>query len=172
MQTVSHIFARLNRKVPFVGAAVIGALAMTIITAAAYYGATGTGTLGNIPAASQSSTVTLSGGAPTFTGPSATALAPGGAVSQIITITCTAVPPCVVSGISLQGWTSTKTGCDSTTLPGSFTLANSGATFPLTISTLNGTNNTDTATITFVNLPSVNQSACAGGLFSFTLSTP
>ena len=175
MRSISRVLASVVKagrfKHSFAAAVVLALVALPVAEALAYYGATGTGSIGNVPAATQSSTVSLSGGTNTFAGPSTTALAPGGTATQQMTITCTANPPCVVSGISLSGWTSNKAGCDSTTLAGSFTIANS-ATFPITISALNGTNTTDNLTITFVNLPSVNQSACAGGLFNFTLSTP
>jgi hypothetical protein len=175
MHSISRVLARVVKagriKHSFAIAIVAALFALPVAEALAYYGATGTGIIGNVPAASQSSTVSISGGAITFAGPSTTALAPSGTATFPLTITCTATPPCVVSGVSLQSWTSTKTGCDTATLPGSFTLAHS-ATFPITISTLNGTNLTDNATITFVNLPSVNQSACAGGSFNFTLVTP
>jgi hypothetical protein len=146
---------------------------MPVATALAFFSATGTGTISNAQAGTSASTVSITQ-QPGFTyaGPSTTTLVPGGTVTFTQVTACTAGPPCVVPSLGLASWTSNKAGCDSTTMPGSFTITNQNWTvnLPVTLATV-GASDSDIVTITWNNL-AISQTACAGGLFAFVLAVP
>src|SRR5579859_7255878 len=116
MQLLKHAFVRLNRKVPFVGAAVVGSLVIASVTALAFYSATGSGTITGIAAGTTTATLSVNqNSSATYSGPSTTSLVPGGTVTIPLIITCTANPPCTWSSMSLASWSSTKPApCDPT----------------------------------------------------------
>ena len=159
---------RKGRMRPFVLSLVVALLVLPTETAIAFFSATGSGTVSGVQAGSASSTVALSTvGGFTYSGPSTTNLMPGGTVSFTVQATCTASCPATVSTVNLQSWSSNKTGCDSTTLPNSFTMP--AITANLSVNTSATT--VGTATITWVNL-AVNQNACSNASFTFVLTTP
>jgi hypothetical protein len=83
-------------KHSFAIAIVMALFALPVVTALAYFSATGTGTISNVQAGTSASTVAIAqNGAFIYAGPSTTNLVPGGTVTFPSTITCTAVPPCV-----------------------------------------------------------------------------
>lgn len=159
---------RRGQMRPFVTSLVIALLVMPVAEALAFFAATGTGNVTGIQAGTANSTVTLASTGPfTYGGGSTSNLIPGGTVSFEVTASCTASCPAGVSTINLGTWSSNKTGCDPTDMPGSFTMptinANTGVgTDPSPVGT---------ATITWVNLPT-EQNACSGAVFTFTLTTP
>jgi len=161
-------------KHSFALAVVLALVALPVMEAAAYFSATGTGTISNVQAGTSASTVTIAqNGAFVYAGPSTTNLVPGGTVAFPSTITCTAVPPCVVPSVSLQSWTSNQAGCTSALMPNSFTISAQSAAFPVTINTVGaGGAVSDNITVQWNNLASINQGPCAGGTFAFVLSVP
>ncbi len=175
-RSISRVFAPVVRagrfKHSFAINVVLALFTLPVATALAYFGATGTGTISNVAAGTSSSTVSIafSGSSFTYAGPSTTALVPGGTVSFPVQITCTAGAPCTVPSVSLLSWTSSKTGCDSTTMPNSFTIQSQTASFPITIATV-GAAGADSLTILWNNL-ATSQTACAGGTFAFVLNVP
>ena len=167
------IRSALSRRLqvrPFVLAVVGALLLLPPIEALAFFAATGTGQVTGIQIATASSTVSLAevGGASGLTYSNGTNLAPGSNVSFTVSATCLTSCPTTVSTVSLQSVSSTKVGCDSTSLPTSFTMPQ--VTFNGTVNTT--AVNVGTATLTFVNLPSTNQDACSGASLTLTLSTP
>jgi len=93
---------------------------------------------------------------------------PGGTVGFQLQAACTSGCPAVLSTINLGSWTSDKAGCDSVTLPASFTMptitynGNIANATPVPVGT---------PVITWVNL-GVSQNACANAKFAFVLVTP
>ena len=169
MSRFVHYVARRGRVRPFITSLIVALLVMPVAEALAFYAATGTGTT-TAPAAANTATVTLARtGAETFAGPSATALAPGGTVSFSVTATCTAGCPATVGTVNLSStWSSSSGGtCTPASMPGSFSMP--------TINFNNTVNTTavvvGTAVITWNNL-AIDQSSCANGTFTFTLTTP
>lgn len=169
MSRVVHYVTRKGALRPFVVAVVLALLVMPAVEALAFYAATGTGTT-TVPASANTATVTLARlGAETFAGPSTTALAPGGTVSYSVTATCTAGCPAEVTTVNLSPtWSNSNGGtCTPTAMPGSFSMAT--ITFNNTVNTTAVT--VGTAVITWNNL-AIDQSSCASGTFTFTLTTP
>ncbi len=178
MSAISRVVARVVKagrvKHSFAVAVVLALVALPLTEALAYFGATGSGTISNVSAGTANATVSFATqGVSTYVygGGSSTNLVPGGTVQVPLTITCTANPPCVVSSLSLATWSSNKTGCDPASLPNSFSITANTATFPISIAALNGTG-ADSPTITWANLPTTNQGACAGATFTFNIATP
>ena len=180
MQSVKHAVTsvvqrgRIGRKKSFVLALALALFVLPVATALAYYGATGSGTVGGNVAGTSASVVTLQPNTPSrvYAGPSTTDLMPGGTVAFQLAITCTAGSPCTVPSITLQSWSSTKPApCDPTDMPNSFVIQSQSATFPITV-TAPTVDTSDTVTILWNNLATVNQTPCAGGTFTFTLNVP
>jgi hypothetical protein len=158
-----------GRTRTFVAALALAAVVLPVATALAYFSATGGGTISNVQAGSPSSVIALTTTGPfTYSGPSTVNLQPGGTVGFTVQAACTAGCPAVLTTINLASWTSDKAGCDTATLPGSFTM-------PQVLYNGNVANatpiNVGTAVITWVNL-GVSQNACAGAKFAFALVTP
>lgn len=160
---------RIGRTRSFVAAIGLAVLVLPVVTALAFFAATGTGQVPNVQAGSPSSTVALSQiTALTYAGPSTTNLQPGGTVSFTVGANCTAGCPAYVSTVNLGSWTSDTTGCDATDMPGSFTMPTITANLsnvPTTTTTIG------TAVITWVNL-GISQNVCSGAKFTFVLTTP
>jgi hypothetical protein len=84
-------------------------------------------------------------------------------------VTCSAGAPCQLGQVVLQSWTSDKTGCDSTTLPGNFTATSPAAFTNVSIATV-GAKASSNYGIVWNNLSSTNQNACLGAKFTFVLA--
>ena len=171
-RSTSRVFARVVRagriKHSFAIAVVVALFALPVTEALAFYSASGTGTTDAI-AGSPNATVTITTGtARTYAGPSTTNLMPGGTVTFGTNIACTANCPAFVGSINLGSWTSDKAGCDTATLPGSFTMPAIVVNASFTAAGGAGPN----GTITWVNLATLSQNACAGAHFTFNLVTP
>jgi len=169
--TIRRRFTRQTSPRTFVAAVAVAILVLPVAEALAYFSATGTGNISGAQVSTTASTVSLSlGGGTSFTyaGGSTSALVPGGTVTFPINASCLTNCPGFVSVIRLAGFTSDKTGCDSTTLPGAFTAPN--VAFNATVSVSGA--NVGSMTATFVNLPSTNQNACLGAVLTFQLATP
>jgi hypothetical protein len=170
MNRIKSYLARKRSTRSFVAAVIVALVAMPVAEALAYFSSTGTGS--TTATAAQASTVSIAASAgnpnPTYGGPSTTAVAPGGTVTQALMATCLTTCPAYVSTISLAGWSSNKTGCDSTSLPGSFTMP------PLAFNgnVISGGTPVGSVVITFVNLPNTDQTACAGATLTFNFTTP
>jgi hypothetical protein len=158
---------RIGRRRSFVSALVVAMLLLPVATAAAFFAATGTGTITNVQAGSANSTVSILGSSYVYAGPSTTNLMPGGTVTIAISVSCLTGCPASVGSINLGSWTSDKAGCDIATLPGSFTMPADVVNASFTAAGGSG----GSAVITWVNL-GVSQNACAGAKFAFTLVTP
>jgi len=85
-------------------------------------------------------------------------------VSVNVTNPGTNANPVMVDSITLSGFTSNQTGCNSTSLPGTFVVGAGSVTLPVVMAT--GTTIHDQFTITMVNTGQ-DQSACAGALPTF-----
>ncbi len=162
---------RIGRVRSFVIALAVAALFLPVAEGAAYFfaTATGTGVISNVQAgAAPASTVSIGVNGPfTYGGPSTANLMPSGTASFQTMLTCLTGCPAQVSTVSLSSWTSDKTGCDAVTLPGSFSMPVLVDNLSVSTSGVAG----GLATITWANL-AVNQSACSGAKFAFTLVTP
>jgi hypothetical protein len=167
---------QIGRTRSFVVALGIAALLLPTAEALAYFSATGTGTFASVQAASASpSTVSIVQTAASpyvykdSAGAVVAALPLGGQLLIPVDVTCTAGAPCQFGTIAIQSWTSNKAGCDSTTLPGSFT----GAAGPIftnaTIATVGAKVSTNYSVV-WNNLSSTNQNACLGAKFTFVLA--
>jgi hypothetical protein len=160
---------RIGRTRSFVAALGMAALVLPVVTALAFFAATGSGTIANVQAGTPNSVVSITAdGAYTYAGPSTTNLMPGGTVSFPLRVACTAGCPAQVTTINLQSWTSNTAGCDSATFPNSFSMPT------ITINTsvdAVGSGGWGPAVITWANL-AVTQNPCAGALFAFVLVTP
>ena len=170
MSRFGQYVTRKGQWRPFITALVVALLLLPPIEALAFFAATGTGTITPVQGATNTSTVTLSlNGAVTY--PSGqTNFGPGQQVTIPVQALCTAGCPAFVSTVNLGGWSSNKTGCDSTTLAGQFTaptlnanVGNIGTGSPVGLGNV---------VVSYVNLAGVNQNACSGATFTFTLSTP
>jgi hypothetical protein len=166
--SVGHYLTHKGRVRPFAAAVVAALLVLPTVEALAFFASTGTGTATGAVAGAAPTVTIFTSGPWSYAGPSTNNLMPGGNASILVDGKCaTGACPAFVSTVSLGGWTSDKTGCDSTTLPGSFTMpklvynANVVAAGSLI----------GTATITWVNL-TTDQGACSGATFTFTLTTP
>lgn len=171
LTTIRRRFTRRTSPRTFAAAVAIALLVMPVAEALAYFSATGTGNIAGAQVSTTASTVSLSlGGGTSFTyaGGSTSALVPGGTVTFPVSASCLTNCPGFVSSIRLAGFTSDKTGCDSVTLPGSFTAPNLGVNATVSVSGAS----VGSMTVTFVNLPSTNQNACLGAILTFQLATP
>ncbi|HEV2033387.1 MAG TPA: hypothetical protein VGU71_04190 [Candidatus Dormibacteraeota bacterium] len=168
LRVVGRRFTRRTSRRTFVVAIVVALLLMPVAEALAFFSATGSGTIAGAAVASAPTvSITLGGGtAFTYAGGSTTNLVPGGTVTFPVRVSCTANCPAQVSTIRLSSVTSDKAGCDSTTLPGSWTAPNLNVNQSITTTTDVGS-----MTVTFVNTAS-DQTACAGATLTFHLSTP
>lgn len=172
MQTIIRRFTRRTSPRTFAAAVVVALLALPPIEALAYFSATGSGNIaGAITAGAPTVSITIGGGT-AFTykdssGATASNLQLGGNVTFPVRVTCTANCPAQVTTIRLSGVTSDKTGCNSTTLPGSWTAPNLTVNQSITP----GATDVGNMTVTFVNTAS-DQTACAGATLTFQLSTP
>lgn len=172
--SVGHYLTRKGRVRPFALSLVVALVVLPVATALAFFAATGTGTAPGVQAgtAPQAVFATENASSYTYAGPSTTSLMPGGTVSFPVGVSCAPSPaacPVYVSTINLGGWTSNKTGCDSTSMPGSFTMPT--ITYNANVTAANSFANVGTAVITWVNL-ATDQGACAGAAFTFTITTP
>lgn len=176
-QVVSRLVqaGRIGRKRSFAIALVVGLLALPVTEALAYYGATGTGTISQVGAGASASTVTIAqvtSFQTVYTGPSTTNLQPGGTATVDMGFTCATA--CTISSISLQSWSADAThataGCTSALMPGSFSITKNTQTFPWSL--VANTQTTDQITLTWANLPTIDQTPCAGASFTFDISTP
>jgi hypothetical protein len=165
---------KLSRRRTFAVAVVAALFVVPVASTFAYFLASGSGTVSGAQITSTSpATVAIT---PTYSDSNefsyapagATALSPGGTVSMPLYATCTAACPASVSSIRLASVTSDKAGCNSASLPGSFTGG------PLVV------NQTITTTPTpignfvaaFNSDPDRDQSVCLGATLTFNLTTP
>ncbi len=170
MRTIVNRLTRRGDPRTFALAVVVALLLMPPAEALAYFAATGSGTISGAKAGTPSGTVAInSDGIFTYSGPSTTALLPGGVVAFKVFALCQTTCPATVGSINLTAWTSDKPGCDTATMPNSFSMPAIvvNAAIPGPPQTQVGT-----ANITWANLSGVNQNACSGATFTFTLSTP
>lgn len=174
-QSIDRAFAvRPSRRRTFATAVALALFVIPVSSALAFFLASGTGTIsGAKVTASSPATVSIT---PTYADSNefsyapagATALSPGGTVTLPLYATCVTACPASVSSIRLASVSSDKTGCDSASLPGSFT---SGAlavnatitTTPTPIGSLVVAFNAD---------PDRDQSVCLGATLAFHLATP
>ena len=142
----------------------------------AYYNATGSGTgsgtAGSASAPTVNQAAALCSDYSAWNGTDALGvgtcnLFPGTTQTVHLTVTNNGAGKQQVNDITLSGWSSTKSGCDSTTLPGSFTLGtthyNQDLGAGLTGTSVDGT-------ITFVDT-NVDQGACQGATITFTYAS-
>lgn len=169
MNKLKHYLTRKRSMRSFVAAVIVALFALPTVEALAFFSSTGTGS--TTATAASASTVSIavdsSNPNPVYAGPSTTALAPGGTVTQALKATCLTGCPAHVSTVNLASWSSNKTGCDSTTLPGSFTMP--ALTFNGNVAS-SGTS-LGSVVISFVNTAS-DQTACAGATLTFNFTTP
>jgi hypothetical protein len=165
-RSIVRYLTRRGRLRPFVAALVVALFVLPTAEALAFFAATGTGTA-TATATSQTSTVSITPGTPTYSGGGSLTL--GGTATYTLTATCLTNCPAQVTTVSLGGWSSNKTGCDSTTLAGSFTMPS--ATENLSVGAT-ATSLPTSVVITWVNLATTNQNACLGATLSFALTTP
>lgn len=194
MQSLKHVLTqvvqrgRIGRKRSFVLALGLALFVLPVATALAYFNAVGTGTFSGVTATTSSpSTVSVTQTAsspyvycaagypnPALCSPAAgapTTLPLGGVVIIPVDITCTAGAPCQWQSLTLQSWTSNKTGCDATTLPGSFSIQANTSTSLLSGSLATvGAKVSGSVVIQWNNLSSLSQDACIGATFSYTLA--
>ncbi len=170
----SFITARLQARA-FAFAVALGLVVIPVSSALAYFLASGTGTVtGATITSSSPATITISAqyGDPAnefvYSGPSTTALAPGGTVRFGLVATCTASCPASVGSIHLASVSSNQSGCDSTSLPDTFSAA------PLSVGTTIDTTPTYVGqmTVAMASDPTRSEVACLGATLSFHVATP
>ena len=171
--TIRRRFTRQTSPRTFVAAVAVAILVLPVAEALAYFStklhADPDQWIAQVSTTASTVSLSLGGGTSfTYAGGSTSALVPGGTVTFPINASCLTNCPGFVSVIRLAGFTSDKTGCDSTTLPGAFTAPN--VAFNATVSVSGA--NVGSMTATFVNLPSTNQNACLGAVLTFQLATP
>jgi hypothetical protein len=138
-------------------------LVVSATTAAAFYGATGTGNITGVTASSAgTSTVDLSQQLSPVT------ISPGDNFTVGVSGRCLTGCPAFVTTIRLGSWSSDKAGCTEAAMPGSFSMPTLTANQSVT-TTAAGLG--VTGTITWANL-AIDQSACKGAAFTFQLVTP
>lgn len=163
---------RIGRKRSFAVALVLAAAVLPVATALAYFSSTGTGTFANVQAVATSPSTVSIVQTPAIayvykdsTGTVVAALGLGGQALVSMDVTCLTGAPCQVNALVIQSWTSDKAGCDSTTLPGNFSIGSPAA---FSIPTV-GAKVTNTVAFNWLSLP-VNQNACLGAKFSFVVA--
>jgi len=170
----SFVTVRLQRRA-FAIAVALGLFVIPVSTALAFFAATGTGTVtGATVTSSSPATVTISAqyGDPAsefvYSGPSTTALAPGGTVRFGLVATCTSSCPASVGSIRLVSVSSNKTGCDSTALPNTFSAASLAVN-----TTIDGSPTyVGQMTVAMASDPNLSEDACLGATLSFRVATP
>jgi hypothetical protein len=163
---------RIGRTRSFVVALVVAAMVLPPATALAYFSSTGSGTFANVQAVATSPSTVSIVQTPAIayvykdsTGATVTSLMLGGQVLISMDVTCLTGAPCQVNALVLQSWTSDKAGCDSTTLPTSFSIGSPSA---FSIATV-GAKFTSNVALNWLNL-ATNQTACLGAKFSFVVA--
>jgi hypothetical protein len=167
-QLKDHLTRRSSPRT-FAAAVLVALLVMPVAEALAFYGVSGSGTIGPAPVSATGTTVGVSiggGTAFTFSGGSTTNYVLGGSSSSPIRLTCLTSCPATVAHVNLSSFTSDKAGCNSTSLPGAFTAP---GLVPVPSSIPATATDVGSITINYVSL-SVDQSACLGANVTFTLT--
>jgi hypothetical protein len=158
----------------FALAVALGLVVLPVSAALAYFLASGTGSVSGATVTSTSpATVSLSqqyadpASEFVYEGPSTTALSPGGTVRFGLNATCLTSCPASVGSVRLVSVTSDKAGCNSTSLPGTFTSA--GLVVNMTVG---ATTYIGQMTVSMNSDPDRDQSACLGATLVFNLATP
>lgn len=170
---IDSVRRRGRTRYSFAVAVVLALSLMPVGEALAFYIGTtsGSGNIGTVTAgAAPASTVSITAYQdPTCGGCvfSPQSITPGQTTTFKVQLACTANCPAAVTTLSLSGWSSDVTGCDATSMPGSFTMPQFAVNSSISSSTIEGP-----LTVTWVNLPSIDQTPCVGAHFTFTIVTP
>jgi hypothetical protein len=154
----------MNKKVVAIGLAA-GLTLGAAGAAFAYFTTTGSGTGTGVVGTSSNlninqASITYSNGAN---------LVPSSSAVVTFTVDNSASSAQYLASISLASWTSNKTGCDSTDDPGWITMPTVTVGQDFTAAT-SGQAVTNSGTITFNDLSTVDQDACKGASLTFTYS--